>query len=179
MTSTDKWTNQQQTKQILKSFSLPKTPTQVQHDLSINKFSLQPFLKRRLLKCLCPQNTKGRLYISTNRARKILNLPRTKIKSKDNLNLIGWIIASPRQRYVVLMTMTKYPGKRTSENIRIKAAKLNPCLSRISTKSILKELTDYGLVETEMGDDRRRYYWLSDQGNIAGENLKTINGQDL
>lgn len=178
MTSTDKWTNQKQKKQIIESFLFPKTPGQVQRELSIKKFSLQPFLKRRLLHCLCPQNSKGRLYVSTNKARKILGQPEIKEGFMSDMELNGWIMASPRQRYVIVTTMAQCGGKRTSEEIRIKASRQNPCLSRISTKSILKELNGKGLVETEMGNDRRRYYWLSDNGQSIVEHLKRINGQD-
>ena len=79
-------------------------------------------------------------------------------------------MASPRQRLVVLKTMAAYPQKMTSEQIRIRSVKLNPCLSRISTKTILKELIQKELVETEMGNDRRRYYWLNgdEQWTMAG-----------
>tara|TARA_B100000614_G_scaffold254552_1_gene270049 strand:+ start:1449 stop:1988 length:540 start_codon:yes stop_codon:yes gene_type:complete len=159
------WTNQSNTKSILISFSSPKTPTQVQRELGIKKFNLKPFLKRKLLSCLCPGNSKGRLYVTTNKAKRILGLPIQPSGINQNAKLIGWIFASPRQRLVVLKTMNRYSRKMTSEQIRIRSGKLNPCLSRISTKSILKELIQKGLVETEMGDDRRRYYWLSEFGN--------------
>ena len=85
--------------------------------------------------------------------------------------LRGFIMASPRQRYVVLKTLSLNSIKRTSEEIRKKSSDLNPCLSRISTKSILQELINKGLVETEMGRDRRRYYWINEEGKLLASDL--------
>ncbi len=80
------------------------------------------------------------------------------------------MISSPMQRLVVLKTLSRDSMKRTSEDIRKKSSNLNPCLSRISTKSILKELISKELVDSEMGEDRRRYYWLTEKGwSIARE----------
>ena len=84
--------------------------------------------------------------------------------SDCNYDLIGWIISSPKQRAVVLKTLAQNSAKRTSEEVRLKSTNLNPCLSRISTKSILRELIEKGLVETEMGIDRKRYYWITKKG---------------
>ena len=83
-----------------------------------------------------------------------------KEKNKD-WDLIGWILASQRQRHVVLKSMDSL--KRTSENIRERASKFNSHLTRISTKQILKELISKGLVETEM-TERRRYYCINGKG---------------
>lgn len=145
------WVNRPQNKQILFSFSVPKTPAQAQRELNIEKFNLKPFLKRGLMECLNPEGHKGKLYVLTNKARGLIKIPISTSGDKKNYNLIGWILASPRQRYVVLKTLSLNSVKRTSEEIRIKSSNLNPCLSRISTKSILKELMDKELVETEMG----------------------------
>ena len=77
---------------------------------------------------------------------------------------MGWIIASPRQRYVILKTMAIDTVKRTSEHIRKRALALNRHLTRISTKEILKELIGEYLIETELAETRRRYYWISENG---------------
>ena len=158
------WTNRSKNKQILFSFIVPKTPTQVKNELGIDKFNLKPFMKRRLLKCLNPEGHKGKLYVLTNKARKLLKISNPSQKAKKDYGLIGWILASPRQRYVVLKTLSLNSEKRTSEEIRIKSSNLNPCLSRISTKSILKELMGKELVDTELARDRRRYYWINKEG---------------
>ena len=122
------------------------------------------------MECLNPGKHKGRLYILTNKARALLKMPSPAPRNKKDYALIGWILASPRQRYVVLKTLSLNSVKRTSEEIRLKSSDLNPCLSRISTKSILKELMDKELIETEMGADRRRYYWVNEEGkSVASE----------
>lgn len=160
---------------ILTSFVVPRTPTQVRNELNIRKFNLKPYLKRRLVKPLNPDGHKGKLYIVTERARKLLKIRANICLSKVDYDLIGWVLASPKQRYVVLETMFHNSKKCNSEEIRIKSIALNPCLSRISTKSILKELTDKGLVETEMGMDRRRYYWINEDGKILVNDLFQLN----
>lgn len=164
------WIVKPKNNQILMFFYNPKTPTEAQRELDINKLNLKPFLQRGLLKCLNPDTHKGRLYILTNKSRKLLKIQNLKPGNKNNYNLIGWILASPRQRYVVLITMGKVKFKRTSEEIRIRSSKINSCLTRISTKEILKELVEKELVDSEMGDDRRRYYWITQKGiSIAGD----------
>ncbi len=166
------WINRPTNKTILSSFSVPKTPTRVKNELCVGKFNLKPFVKRRLLKCLNPDGQKGKLYVLTNKAGKLLKIPPlTKRNQKDYFLLIGWILASPRQRYVVLKTLSLNSEKRTSEDIRLRSKNINPCLSRISTKSILKELRSMGLVETEMGTDRRRYYWITEKGRLLATDL--------
>ena len=165
------WISRLKNKQILFSFSTPKTPTQIKNELDVGKFNLKPYLKRGLIECLNPEGHKGKLYVLTNKARRLLKISTPAQKNKKDYDLIGWILASPRQRYVVLKTLSSNSVRRTSEEIRIKSSSLNPCLSRISTKSILKELINKGLVETEMGVDRRRYYWVS------GEVLRTFKNQ--
>lgn len=164
------WISRLKNKQILFAFSVPKTPTQVKNELNICKFNLKPYLKRGLIECLNPDGYKGKLYVVTNKAKRLLKLSNTTQKIKKDYGLIGWILASPKQRYVVLKTLSLNSVKYSSEEIRLKSSTLNPCLSRISTKSILRELISKGLVETEMGDDRRRYYWLNDEGrSLASE----------
>ena len=168
------WVNRIKNKQILYSFSTPKTPTRVKVNLGINKPNLKPYLKRGLIKCLNPDGHKGKLYVMTNKAKKTFQIPISTNQNKNNYDLIGWVLASPKQRYVVLKILSLNSLKRTSEEIRIKGSNLNPCLSRISTKSILKELIEKRLVETEMGEDRRRYYWVNDKGRIVFEGVTDL-----
>jgi predicted transcriptional regulator len=63
--------------------------------------------------------------------------------------------------------------KRTSEQIRMRAAIFNPRLTRISTKQVLKELLSKGLIETEV-IERKRYYRISKRGKdlIASFNFE-------
>jgi len=165
------WACQLKNKRILHSFSLKKTPTQARSELGIKKFNLQPYLKRGLIKCLTSNCRKGRLYVITNKAREILKITLCAQNDKVDYDLIGWIFASPKQRYVVLKTLSKNSGKHTSEQIRIKSSNLNQCLSRISTKAILKELLKRDLIDTEMGNDRMRYYWINDKGKSLASEL--------
>lgn len=165
------WISRLKNKQILISFSVPKTPTQVKNELGVGKFNLKPYLKRGIIECLNPEGHKGKLYVLTNKGKRLLKISAPVRKDPKNYALIGWILASPKQRYVVLKTLSLNPVKRTSEEIRLKSSNLNPCLSRISTKSILQELMDKELVETEMGADRRRYYWVNEEGESLASNL--------
>jgi len=158
------WISQPKVNQILQSFSNPKTPRQVEKELNINRFNIQSFLKRDLIRCLNPGSYKGRLYKLTAEAGKLLKSPYSKIDAKKDWELIAWIRVSPRQRLTILKTLSKDSLKRTSEKIRERTFQLNPHLSRIGIKNILKELINKGLVETEMGKDRRRYYWISKKG---------------
>jgi predicted transcriptional regulator len=165
------WINQQKINQVLYSFSFPKTPRQVEKQLRIKKLKLKPFLEKNLLRSLNPETKKGRLYILTEKARKLLGLYGFKKEGDKNWNLIGWIIASPKQRLVVLKTLAIDSAKRNSEKIRKRASVLNPCLSRISTKTVLRELVDKGLVETEM-NGRYRDYWITEKGKEIIEDME-------
>jgi predicted transcriptional regulator len=164
------WINQLKNKKILFSFSTPKTPTQVKNELDIDKFNLKPYLKRGLIKCLNPGGHKGRFYVLTNKAKRLLKISISDQKNKKDYNLFGWIKGSPLQKCVVLKMLSLNSGEHTSEEIRIKSLNQNPRLSRISTKSILKELINKGLVDSEMGKNRKRYYWINEAGkSIASE----------
>jgi predicted transcriptional regulator len=55
--------------------------------------------------------------------------------------------------------------KRPSEDIRKRCVRLNPCLTRISTKTVLSELINKGLVESKM-NGKYRNYWLSEKGRL-------------
>jgi len=147
--------------QILLAFSVPKTPRQVEKELVIKKLKLKPYLEKCLIKPLNPEARKGRLYTLTNKGRKLLKLSCTNNINKSGWDLIGWVMASPQQRLVVLKVMDS--TKRTSENIRLRATKYNTHLTRISTKQILKELISKGLIETEL-IGRKRYYWIIKKG---------------
>lgn len=164
-----KWIEQSNINHILLSFSSPKTPRQIEIELGIKKLKLKPFLEKNLLQCLNPEAKKGRFYILTTKAKKIINFSGSKNKRNYDWNIIGWIISSPKQRLVVLKTIDS--KKRTSEEIREKAHQLNPHLTRISTKAILTELINKGLIETEI-NERKRYYWISEKGTDIKKQLE-------
>ena len=155
---------------ILHAFFVPQTPRQVEIRLAIPKLKMKPFLSKGLLESLNPDGRKGRFYQLTDKAKRLLNLPINRKDNKKDWKLIGWVIASSRQRSVLLQTMSIDSVKRTSEEIRKRASKLNPRLTRMSTKTILNELIGKGLVETEMNGVYRNY-WLSEQGRFLTEDI--------
>jgi len=104
----------------------------------------------------------------TNKARRMLKLTVSKKEGKKDWDIIGWIMASPKQRFVILKMVDS--KKRTSEEIRERASGLNPHLTRISTKGILKELIGKGLIETEMSE-KKRYYWISEKGKLLRRDI--------
>lgn len=172
------WIKQPNIRRILHAFSIPRTPRQVERKLGIAKLKMRPFLSKGVLKSLNPEGRKGRFYILTEKTRKLLKLPYSENEDRKDWELIGWIRASPRQRFVVLQTMGIDSARRTSEEIRKRASRLNPHLSRMSTKTILNELISKGLVETEMNGVYRNY-WLREKGrslvkegiNFLGQNI--------
>ena len=149
------WIHQPKINQILVSFSVPKTPKQVEKEVCVRKLKMKPFVGKRLVRCLNPEARKGRLYMLTNKARKLLKLSNCKKVINKDWDLIGWIMASPKQRLVILKKVDSV--KRISEKIRKRASQLNPHLSRISTKGILKELISKDLIETEMIKSIRKH----------------------
>jgi len=157
----NEWSDQSSIRRVLLAFYSPRTPQMVENITGIKKIKIKPFLEKSLLKSLNPKASKGRLYTVTNKSRRLLKLPTSTIQSNINWAIKGWVIASPRQRAVVLKIIDS--AKRTSEEIRQRAIKYNPHLTRISTKSILNELVSKNLVDTEL-NDRRRYYWINDNG---------------
>jgi len=157
--------------QVLVSFTIPRTPGQAQRRLAIKKLKMKPFVEKGLIRPLNPTARKGRLYIVTCMGRRLLGLPSSGQKIGKPWNVIGWIMASAGQRLVILQAMDS--AKRTSENIRERASRSNPHLSRISTKGILKDLVDRGLVKTEI-QGRKRYFWLSKKGKSIVEDLDRI-----
>ena len=169
------WIEKPKTCQILLSFSTIKTPWQIEKELGIKKLKVKSFLERNLIFCLNPDAKKGRLYTLTKEARTLLKLTDYNSASSDvDWDLIGWVLASPRQRLVCIKTISMDSLKRTSEQIRKRASRYNPCFSRISTKEILKELISKDLVKTEIGQDRRRYYWVSEKGSMVVGKLEIL-----
>jgi hypothetical protein len=159
------WIQQPKINRILHSFYVPRTPRQVERELNIQKLKMKPYLSKGLVKSLNPEGRKGRFYILTDKAIKLLKLPDYDNVNIRNYGLIGWVSASPQQRLVILKTMSVDSAKRPSEDIRKRCAQLNPCLTRISTKTILSELISKGLVDTEM-NGKYRNYWLSEKGRL-------------
>lgn len=164
------WASQPKNRDILAAFSIPNMPARVEKELCIKKLKLGPFLKKNLLLSLNPGARKGRLYCLTNKARKLLNLPLVSKAGKD-WDIKGWLLSSPKQKRIIMKLVDS--EKRTSEEIREKASQFNPCLSRTSTKDILKELVKKGLIETEL-NDRTRLYWLSNDGMRIKKQIESI-----
>ena len=152
---------QKRIRDILFSFSHPNTPKQVERKLGIGRLRLKPYLEDVLLKSLNPGARKGRLYTLTDEARKQLNVADTNGDDDTDWELVGWILASPRQRLSVL-SATDF-AKRSSEAIRKRGSRSNPHLTRVSNSSILRELAKRGLVHTGK-EARGRHYWLSEKG---------------
>jgi hypothetical protein len=163
------WMAQPKIQQILLLFSSLKTPRQVEKALGIRKLKMKPFVEKKLIEILNPEARKGRLYIITDKAKSQLNVSVFDKKGGRNFKLIGWIVSSPRQRLVILKVMDGL--KRTSENIRERASKYNPHLSRISTKGILKDFIKRDLVQSKMTEGKR-YYWISEKGRLIRGRLK-------
>ncbi len=158
-------------RQILHALTTPKTTRQVEKELNIKKLKLKPLLEKGLLEILNPKARKGRLYTLTAKARKLLGMTDFRAHNYKNIDLIGRVISSPKQKLVVLKTIDSI--HRTSENIRLKASKLNPRLTRISTKGILKKLLRKNLVESEMSNGKR-YYWITKKGKNILMDIKSL-----
>jgi DNA-binding PadR family transcriptional regulator len=146
----------------------------VEKELGINRLKMKQYIDKGLVEPVNPLAKKGRLYILTQNARDNLNLPAFEKSYAVELKTLGWITASPKQRLVVLNATDS--EKRTSENIRKRAARFNPCLSRISTKEILKKLVGENLIITEM-INRKRYYKISEKGKKIISQMNKLNKQ--
>ena len=170
----DDWINNSRRNGILQSFNFPKTPKQVRNELRIKRFNLDPFIQRNLIKCLTPELCRGRIYVLTNKARKLMNLPSYKINIEKDWNTIGWIKVSQKERAVVLKIMAINSIKLYSEEIRERCKPLNPCLSRSSAKDIIKDLIKRGLVESEIKDDLKKLYWLSAKGKQIASDISSL-----
>lgn len=163
--------NNPRTRQILLAFSYPKTPKQVQIELSIRKIKLKPFFDKHLLKCLNPGCRKGRFYIITETTREILQPNCPECSLDKDWEIIGWVIASPRQRLVALRSVDE--RKLCSEEVRMRSTQFNCHISRPSMKNILKELIQKHLVDTEMFM-RERFYWISNYGQEIKDELAVL-----
>jgi len=170
------WIKQPVINQVLLSFATPHTPRQVERKLDrIKKLKMKSYMERGLIKSLSDGLKKGRYYTLTNKARKMLTLPDYESKTEKDWELIGWVMASKLNRLVILKIMAIDSVKRPSEDIRKRCVRLNPCLTRISTKTILHELMNKGLVDSEM-NGKYRNYWLTDKGRAI---VKDINELEL
>jgi len=165
------WIEKRLNKQVLLAFSIPKTPRHVERKLLISKLNLKPFLEKGLLNSLNPEAKKGRFYIVTSKARRLLKLPCSKNDDDRDWGLIGWVISSPRQRLAVLRAVDLQ--KLTSEEIRARTTQLNANISRTSIKGILKELLERNLIDTEVLESIR-FYWLNQQGMKIKQDLAVI-----
>lgn len=170
------WVCRPRNKSILLAFSIPNTPTRVEQELRIHKLKLAPFLSKGLLECLNPTARKGRFYILTIKTRKILQLSGKRKGLSNDWQLIGRIISSPKQLLAVLQTVDEQ--ERTSEEIRLNASQRNPCLSRISTKTVLRLLIAAKLVNTAL-IERRRFYWITEYGMKIRNELDAITKSSL
>ncbi len=173
MTTENEWVKRPGVIRALVSFATPRTPSQVERRLGMKKLKMRPFVEKGLLRPLNVTAPKGRLFTTTAKARKLLGLPSSKRGIGKNWHLIGWVMASPRQKAVILKTVDSL--KRTSEEIRERASKLNGRLSRTSTKGILKDLVDKGLANTEL-TETKRYYRISERGKSVAEDVDWILG---
>ena len=79
----DTWISKPKTRRILQTFSVPKTPRQVERELHISKLKLKHFVEKGLLKSLNPNARKGKLYTLTDKSRKKLGFSLNK-----NLRLV-------------------------------------------------------------------------------------------
>jgi len=149
------------------ALSLPKIPRQVEKNLKYQNSSLS-HISDGLLLILNSRARKGRLYTLTDKARRRLRLHPLQTEKPIDWDLLGKIISSPKQKLVVLKALDSVKG--TSENLRERAERLNPHLSRISIKKILSDLINGGLVRTDIRK-RKRYYWISNKGKVLIEDL--------
>lgn len=165
------WINNPKIRQILLVFSGPKTPRQAEIALSVKKLKLKPLLEKHLLKCLNPGCRKGRFYILTNKARGCLGLGCQECDLNKDWELIGWIMASPRQRLIVLRCLDE--RKLYSEEIRMRATQFTSHLTRESTTIILKELIGRNLADSEI-IERIRFYWITEHGKKIRDEMAVL-----
>lgn len=163
--------NNPKTKQLLLAFSIPKTPKQVEAMLSLSKIKLKPLLEKGFLKCLNPKGRKGRFYVLTQKTRECLGLGCQECALNKNWELIGWLMASPKQRLIVLRCIDE--RKLYSEEVRMRATQLTSHLTRESTKVILKDLINKHLADSEILE-RIRFYWITTYGQKIKDEMATI-----
>jgi len=158
-------------KRILLAFSSPCTPKKARHQLCLKKITFKEYLKNKLLKCLTPDERNTKLYVLTDKARMLLGEPPSAIDLNKDWKCIGWLLASPRQRLVVLRSVDD--RKLCSEEVRMVATMLNCRISRPSMKDILKELVGRRLVDTEIME-HVRFYWITDYGKKIKDEMAVI-----
>jgi predicted transcriptional regulator len=162
MTKAYDWVKQPWVSRVLVALSVPRTPRQLEKRLGIKKLKMRPFTDKGLAKVLNPRAKKGRLYTVTEKGRRIIKLPNHQKTSGKRYSLHGYVAASPRQREVILRVMDF--ARRTSEDIRSRASRYNPLMTRVSVKAVLKSLASKGLVRSEL-IGRRRLYWITQKGS--------------
>lgn len=180
------WLSQLKIKNILYSFAIPKTPRDVEKELNIPRFNLKPFLKRDIIKCLNPESYKGRIYVLTQKARKLLKLPDSNFDLDKDWTMIGKIKRSQKLKKLVLKVLSRKSLKRTSDELG-EENDLNH-MHRITIKNILNSLIKKDLVETELtpglrkifrgrkiySKKLRRYYWISEKGKKVLQDLELL-----
>jgi hypothetical protein len=55
---------------ILASFGVPKTPKRAEKELELKKIKMKPLIEKKLVVLLNPKAKKGRLYVTTEKAKK-------------------------------------------------------------------------------------------------------------
>lgn len=137
----------EETRRRLTFFAEPRTPRQAEIYFNIKKIKLKPYIDNGLLNILNENSNKGRLYLLRKKGRKILNLPTTNQNYDLDWELIGWLMASPKQRLSLLKIIGLDKSKRTSENIRYRASKVNSRLTRI--EELLRSCLDTHLFSND------------------------------
>lgn len=160
------------TKRILLALSTPRTVSQTAKLVGKKRIKLQHYVKKHWIAPLTSSHSKGRLYVLTEIGRKLLGVSTSLYPTDGDLELVSWLLASPKQRLALIKFVDA--KQRTSEEIRVRARRQNSHLTRISAKAILNELVDEGLVGTSVVE-RLRYYWITDGGKSAlGQALEIL-----
>ncbi len=184
------WLSRPGIKDILRAFSIPKTPCDVIKELNIHRFNLRPFLKKNMIRCLNPELYTGRIYVLTDEARRLLKLPCPNIDLNKDWIAIGKVRRSLKLRKAVLKKLFEKAIKRTSEELR--EEKELGCMGRITIINILNDLVSMELVATELipqvrkiyrgrrvyGKKLRRYYWVSEKGEQIVKDLEMLECAD-
>lgn len=163
--------NNPRIRKILLIFASPKTPKQAARELNTGRIKLRNYLDTHLIECLNPGARKGKFYIASEEARKCLNLFSPEIENCNDWEIIGWIIASPRQRLAIMRCVDE--KKLASEEIRMRATQFNSNLTRPATKKTLKHLVQKHLLDSEIME-RIRFYWLNEFGARIKDELAVI-----
>ncbi len=162
--------NDPRIRQILLIFASPKTPRQAEKAYG-SKLKLKPFIQENFLECLNPNARKGRLYLVSKEVRKCFNLSYPETENCGNWEVMGWIVASPRQRLVIMRCVDE--RKLASEEIRMRATQFNANLTRPATKKTLSQLVQKHLLDSEVLE-RIRFYWINEFGIKIKQELAVI-----